>query len=307
MNPPLSMIVFTLLAGTGQGLLLALCGIDLAAKMGAVDAPARGFFVIGAVWVVLCAALGLAAATFHLGHPLRAWRALAMWRTSWLSREVIVLPAFMAAVALWGARHAAGADPLPAAAVACVLALALYLCTGMIYAAITVIREWATPLTPLQFALTGIASGLVAALVLAAFLAPWLREALLPVAVVAIVAAAAVRAATAVRNRRLVPRTTLQSAIGVRHPQIRQTAQGAMGGSFNTREFFHGRRPSFLIGARWSAAVLGFVVPVLGIGRADRWGILAVLVVQVAGLAAERWLFFADARHPQNLYYQAIA
>jgi DMSO reductase anchor subunit len=29
--------------------------------------------------------------------------------------------------------------------------------------------------------------------------------------------------------------------------------------------------------------------------------------VQYAGLLAERWYFFADANHPQNLYYQAIS
>jgi len=29
--------------------------------------------------------------------------------------------------------------------------------------------------------------------------------------------------------------------------------------------------------------------------------------VQFAGLLAERWYFFAEARHPQNLYYQAIS
>jgi len=28
--------------------------------------------------------------------------------------------------------------------------------------------------------------------------------------------------------------------------------------------------------------------------------------VQYAGLLAERWFFFAEANHPQNLYYQAI-
>jgi DMSO reductase anchor subunit len=27
-------------------------------------------------------------------------------------------------------------------------------------------------------------------------------------------------------------------------------------------------------------------------------------VVQYAGLVAERWFFFAEARHPQNLYYR---
>ena len=33
---------------------------------------------------------------------------------------------------------------------------------------------------------------------------------------------------------------------------------------------------------------------------------LAVLA-QVPGLLAERWLFFAQARHPQNLYYQRVS
>ena len=45
--------------------------------------------------------LALAASSLHLGRPERAWRAVLMWRTSWLSREVIVLPAFIGAVALW--------------------------------------------------------------------------------------------------------------------------------------------------------------------------------------------------------------
>ena len=41
---------------------------------------------------------GLVASFFHLGRPERAWRSASQWRTSWLSREVIVLPAFMAVV-----------------------------------------------------------------------------------------------------------------------------------------------------------------------------------------------------------------
>lgn len=29
-------------------------------------------------------------------------------------------------------------------------------------------------------------------------------------------------------------------------------------------------------------------------------------VIQYIGLLAERWFFFAQAKHPQNLYYQTI-
>ena len=45
---------------------------------------------------LLLTGAGLIASFFHLGRPERAWRTIAQWRTSWLAREVIVLPAFMA-------------------------------------------------------------------------------------------------------------------------------------------------------------------------------------------------------------------
>jgi DMSO reductase anchor subunit len=34
---------------------------------------------------------------------------------------------------------------------------------------------------------------------------------------------------------------------------------------------------------------------------------VAAFGVQYLGLLAERWYFFAEARHPQNLYYQSMA
>jgi DMSO reductase anchor subunit len=33
----------------------------------------------------------------------------------------------------------------------------------------------------------------------------------------------------------------------------------------------------------------------------------AACAIQYAGLVAERWFFFAEARHPQNLYYRQAA
>ena len=34
---------------------------------------------------------------------------------------------------------------------------------------------------------------------------------------------------------------------------------------------------------------------------------IVAFLVQYLGLLAERWYFFAEANHPQNLYYQSIA
>jgi DMSO reductase anchor subunit len=117
------------------------------------------------------------------------------------------------------------------------------------------------------------------------------------------------RLASLARNARLRPRSTLASAIGVKHPRIAQIAQGAMGGSFNTREFFHGRPREVVRAARWAFLALVFPVPALFLLFAPHsTGMLFLsFMLQYVGLLAERWYFFAEARHPQNLYYQAIA
>ena len=84
MKPAFSVVFLTTLSGAGQGLLMALFGVELAARMGLIAAGALPpmFFIVGAGLAVLLGALGLLASFFHLGHPERAWRAIAMWRTS---------------------------------------------------------------------------------------------------------------------------------------------------------------------------------------------------------------------------------
>lgn len=310
MKPAWSMIFFTTLAGAAQGLMLALVGIDGAARLGHIAPVAQSFFLGGAVLVLAFCAVGLAASVFHLGRPMRAWRAVVQWRTSWLSREVIVLPTFMLVVFVWGLAHWFRAATLWLGALAAVLALTLYLCTGMIYAAVAAIREWASPLTPLNFVTMGLASGLTLASALAAFEAGALAPPLALLALLATVLAALTRTASLWRNSRLAPKTTLQTAIGVRHPKIVQTSQGAMGGSFNTREFFHGRALSVLKNLRWVVALCAGVLPVLllaaGRVNASVAVLVAAFVLQYLGLLAERWLFFAEGQHVQNLYYQRI-
>ena len=87
MNPALSIIIFTTLAGAAQGLAVVLAISQLLG--GGLD----NSFVARSLWVaVALLSVALVASFFHLGRPMRAWRAAMMWRTSWMSREVIVLP-----------------------------------------------------------------------------------------------------------------------------------------------------------------------------------------------------------------------
>jgi sulfite dehydrogenase (quinone) subunit SoeC len=306
MRPAFSVVFLTTLIGAGQGLFLALYAADAAGR-----AEAR-FLAMGAAASVAFAAAGLIASVFHLGRPERAWRSAAMWRTSWLSREVIALPLFMASVTAWGAAHYfrwPGATALGLLALAA--CLALFVCTAMIYACVKFLQEWASPLTVLNFTLIGAASGCTLAVFLAAFAAPGLARAYAWAAVALTLAALAGRVAALVRNARLKPRSTPQSAIGVRHPKVVQKSMGFMGGSFNTREFFSGASPAGLDAVRNAFVSLGFVLPMallLG-GLATGWAyaFAAAFVVQYAGIVAERWHFLAQSNHAQNLYYQCAS
>jgi DMSO reductase anchor subunit len=312
MNPAYSVIFLTTLIGAGQGLFLALFGAELTGFGHHADAE-RGFLVLGGGVALLLTGLGLVASFFHLGRPERAWRSATMWRTSWLSREVIALPLFMASLFGWVVLHAAGRGGTLAlgtfTALACV---ALFVCTGMVYASVRFLQEWASPYTLVNYALLGLASGCTLGAALAActgasVLVPALGTSALAFTLAGFVS----RALSLVRNARLKPRSTLQTAIGIRHPKIAQRSMGFMGGSFNTREFFHGKTAVALGNVKWAFLLGAFVMP-FALLLVGLWSPSAVLLalafaVQYVGLLAERWFFLAQANHPQNLYYQAVS
>ena len=311
MNPAFSVIFLTTLIGAGQGLFLALFGAELAGFRGA-EAGARDFLVMGGVVALVLTGGGLLASFFHLGRPERAWRSATMWRSSWLSREVIALPVFMGCLFLWTAGHALGLpSTLALGSVAVLAALALFLCTAMVYISVRFLQEWASTYTFVNYTLLGLASGCTLATALAAHGAPSLVRAYGACALLFTLAGLVSRSLSLARNARIRPRSTVQTAIGIRHPQIVQRAMGFMGGSFNTREFFHGRTPGALRQVKWAFLLGAFVLPLcllaLGLSSASAGLLALAFVVQYAGLLAERWFFLAQANHPQNLYYQAVS
>jgi DMSO reductase iron-sulfur subunit len=93
------------------------------------------------------AGLALAASTLHLGRPAHAWRALKMWRRSWLSREVLLFTLF------------AGTAMIPGLApAAAVLGLAGVTASAMIYL-VPARPAWNTKRTLVDFYLTALLLG----------------------------------------------------------------------------------------------------------------------------------------------------
>ncbi len=148
--------------------------------------------VSGALWVLLAwhaldaltlcvllaiTALALTLSTLHLGRPAYAYRALKMWRRSWLSREVLLFTLFFGALGAATAATAArqfGVPVAPWLPLACDLAAAIFGVLGTLAsAAIYLVRArpaWNTAHTPADFLLTAALLGSLLASALAELL-----------------------------------------------------------------------------------------------------------------------------------------
>jgi DMSO reductase anchor subunit len=311
MRPQFSIIFFTTLAGMAQGLLFFIALLNIEAPI--LSAPFLAMLALPVSFILLI--LSLVASFFHLGHPERAWRAAMMWRTSWLSREVIALPAVMLLTAMTFLFVVSGLVPLWLWIALLISILALWICTAKIYQCIRFIQEWSHPSTLSNFILLGLTSG---GLLLEFLLMLW-NEPSAPLAMSMISGANFILLFLALnlklwiwrRNQKLKPKSNLASATGIKGSNIRQTSMGFMGGSFNTREFFHHQTDRVISNIRKIILLMAYAGPMIllafSMNSPNIAQIAIALLMHYIGLLAERWMFFAEANHPQNLYYQRVS
>ena len=327
MNPAFSVIFLTTLIGMGQGLFLAIYTqqvysvLDVIQK---IETSTDMFFGIASAVSLLLLVLGLIASIFHLGRPERAWRAASQWRTSWLSREVIILPIVMGLIFLYGLIYIMQWDltimnigsisinlSLVIGALATLAVFSLYIATGMIYACLKFLQEWHSPLTVINYILLGSASGFTLATLIAAYKQPELLSFFADWSIVLTVLAFIFRSASLMRNKRLRPKSTVQTAIGIRHNEIKQKSMGFMGGSVNTRDFFHGKSRFFIRSVKTIFVIMVFIIPLsllsISLFHVSTLLLGIAMASMYIGLLAERWFFFAEGNHPQNIFYQSIA
>lgn len=314
MNPAFSVIFFTTLSGAGFGLWTWL-GLRLALGTAPV-----GYQVLG--WIVLlllaglAATIGLLASFWHLGKPMRAWRAFSQWRTSWLSREgVLAVATFIPACGLLLLLRESPSGTLAPLVRAiggllALLSLATVASTAMIYASLKPIPAWRHPLVLPVYVLFALltgglpmllstwpgATGLDGAL-------PWL---LLVIAMALLILKWA--------YWRSIDRTPLThhrgDAIGLPRRTASVFERPHTEANYITREMAFVVARTHARALRRIAVILFALLPLVLLA-------LPLLSTQVdaatcAGFAAlgalagafvERWLFFAQARHMVTLYY----
>jgi DMSO reductase anchor subunit len=272
-------------------------------------------------------AAGLASSVLHLAKPSNAWRAFSRFRTSWLSREAVFAACLFPLALGYGALAWTGGGgvlrPLLALGVA-LLSWAVLFSTAMIYASLKPIRQWHSAWTPVNYLLLGHWSGAILLLGLARIHAAhersfgWLAGMLGIAAVIAKIGHwrainAGAREAPTLERAIGVPQYPNEHASKGAHPPGMTVARarlfdvGHSHGTFLTDEFGFvlARRNALVL--RVAALAAGFGVPAAwiasGATNAPAAGLAAV--VCLAGLLAERWLFFAEAQHTIRLYHGA--
>ena len=297
MRPAASLIIFTTLSGLGFGLATVI-GTGLLKATNAQWAIIHGLFSLGFI------SIGIIASTWHLGHPERAWRALSQWRSSWLSREGVLAGATVMLLIIYVADqiYSGTANAWLGAGLA-LLSLATIFATAMIYASLKPIPLWHHPLTPINFILWAIAGGLL----LAATLATWqgINHTLPPLALITLLIATTSKIAwwQSPRNNNSTPETAtglgnLGKIKMIIPPHTEENwLQHEMGFQI-ARKHRNRLKPISLI--------LATALPITLIITAPHSAISLTLatILHIIGVATERWLFFAEAKHSVMLYYK---
>ena len=311
MNPAFSVLIFTTLSGAGFGL-WAWLGLRIAFGGAPVEFQGLGWILLLSCAGV-AAAVGLLASFWHLGKPLRAWRAFSQWRTSWLSREgVLAVACFVPAAVLLmllaqGTSVAAAPMTRVVAGLLAATSLATVACTAMIYASLTPIPAWRHRLVVPGYLLFALLTGGLPML-----LSTWPGAGGFDGALPWLLAAIGLAL--------LMLKLAYWHDIDRAHlPQSRGDAIGLPGRKATVFERPHTeanyitREMAFAVARRHASAlriasVLLFAgLPLLclfAMGQTTAgWPVQVAIGSALVGAFVERWLFFAQARHLVTLYY----
>ena len=307
MKPAFSVLFFTVSSGAGYGLLMWMLYFQLFAQ---TTINLDDLFVIGLVGLTLVT-IGLLSSTLHLANPKNAWRSFSRFRTSWLSREgvfaVLFYPAILAyALILWINDGQVTGLAMIIGFACMVMALAIVICTGMIYASLKPIRQWHNPLTTPLYILFSLMSGsLLLSLINLA-----LHGSLPKLVLVCFVVSLLITAIAKLSYFALIGKpdgSTINTATGFSQAQVRLLDAGHNADTFLSKEFMFDAGAIKLLKLRRLMLLFVFILPLIVVVIAFYSPLVSIaylaFISLFAGLLVERWLFFAEARHVVRLYH----
>ncbi|UWQ16557.1 DmsC/YnfH family molybdoenzyme membrane anchor subunit [Jannaschia sp. M317] len=290
MHPAPSVIVFSSLSGAGFGLLFFL-GLGLPAVTGWV---AFVFYLIAYALAVG----GLLSATFHLANPKNAIKSFSQWRTSWLSREgwsAVIALILMGIYAI--GQIFAGVTLTPLGWLGAAFSLFTVFTTSMIYGQLRTIPRWnQIPATPLMFLSCALAGGALLS-----------GNVTLASVLLLVCGGITIWHWMAGDKRFAETGSTMNTATGLKG-RMSLWEKPHTGENYLTHEMVFQVARKHAVKLRIIALALMTGLPVLLTLFPMHHAMAAVaVIVHLAGIFVQRWLFFAEAEHVVGLYYGAHA
>ena len=320
MHPAFSVIFFTVLSGAGYGLWFWI-GLRCMSGPHPSNFGAWAWIPAWALGFVLIVA-GLLSSTAHLGKPLRSWRAFSQWRTSWLSREgVMAMVTFVPAILTLFFLYKDA--PLPesmtlrvVAGLLCLSSLYTIYCTAKIYHSLPTIPEWSNLYVTWSYLFAALASGgTLAALMIGAQMQPAQLHMMIFFApcilIFGIIKWLYWRDIDTSDSR-----PSLGSAVGLPDRDISIFERPNTEPNYLNKEMGYRVARKHATKLRNIALVLAVVAPLIGFGLVlmlakaghlftATTGVVYAIAAAccITGMLVERWLFFAEARHTVDRYY----
>jgi sulfite dehydrogenase (quinone) subunit SoeC len=308
MHPAFSVIFFTTLSGMGYGL-WSFIALHLLIDKDAYWSGVMFGLPIG----FILTALGLLSSTFHLGKPLRAWRAFSQWRSSWLSREGVVSIACFIPALIWMSTFIWYSDFLSDNLLAITLAMlsiATVICTAMIYASLKPIPAWQHPYVVPVYVLFALLTGGL----LSTTIAFNLDQTLIKYLSLAFIAIAAILATLKIRYWKTIDAQTLPSrasALGLSEDKIVTVFERPhTEANYLTKEMGfvlarkHSRRLRIISLFLFAALPIVLCLFVWSLSpKISNYLLFFATLFAYLGAVVERWLFFAEAKHAVMQYY----
>ncbi|MBZ5666275.1 MAG: dimethyl sulfoxide reductase anchor subunit [Acidobacteriia bacterium] len=267
-HPHWPLVFMLVLTQLSVGALAVIWLVQLLGKSSGLVVPALGALAV--------AGLAVNAATLHLGRPIYAYRAIKMWKRSWLSREILMFGCFSAmatayAGSLWFHLRISPAFGLLTA----LLGAAGIVASAFIYL-VKARPAWNSKHTVAEFFFTGALLGPLFAVSIGVAAGRWLVAA-------SVVTAAAQMLNQAVKFLRLAASESFEL----------QASARLLSTTLQTKFLL---RFALLIGG-------GIVLPLFVAGR---WGMVAALAVALTGEILGRYLFFVSVV-PKNMAAPYVA
>jgi DMSO reductase anchor subunit len=303
MHPAFSVLIFTVVSGAGYGLifLTVLCHL-----LGLSVMQDKTLLLTSAILATVLISAGLLASTLHLTNPKNAWRAFSRFITSWLSREavfaVLYYPFLLVyLLGVWLMDGQLNALYTAAAALVLILAIVTLFSTSMIYASLKTISQWNNALTPLSYITLGLMSGSLILLAIQTLITGQVASELLNLTYGLLVLGALVKIIYFFWIGK-PSGSTIKTATGFTQASVRLLDQGHSSNGFLNNEFGYTVAANKLLRLRIVTVITAFLLPLVLLAFAHSAVLVIASLLCLAGLLAERWLFFAEARHVVRLF-----